>query len=260
MEELDVYYHDGARQRREVKDETFEQIYDKAGVPAEMRKPGNHFFVTEGPKDGPLELWPIPAEIAIEGVAYALRENGALVAKTATVYPDVRLDNMARVDEGARLFNDVSVGERSTVGKKAILRENAWVSHDVQIGENTEVGDSTRIHAKSVIENDSYVGSHVDISGEVKIGHHVRIEHEASVGGNTLIEPSAVVAEEAKVGDRNRIGNSARIEQGVRMGNDVKVDPHAHVKRRKIKTGTIVTAHRGPILKAKFRGSAEGEA
>lgn len=259
MEELDVGYHDGASHRREVKYETFEQIYDKAGVPAELRGPGHHFFVTEGPNDGPLELWPIPSEIAIEGVVYALREDGAHIAKTATVHAEAQLGSRARVGDKAWVYKGAAVGVGSIISKNAVVAEGAKIGNDVRVGENTQVRDSAEVGERSTIAHDTYIGSRVQIGNAVKIGANVRVEYDAKVGSHSTIDTSAIVGAKAQVGDRNKIGASARIAEKARMGNDVSVDAHLEVSRRNIRTGTKVTAHRGPILKAKYRGSAEGE-
>lgn len=133
--------------------------------------------------------------------------------------PDVTLNNPAYIDESARIFGKVTIGEQASVWAYVAMRAEV---RDIVIGKRTNIQDFCMVH----------VGSHTSsiIGQDCSITHHAII-HGCEIGDNVLVGINATVMDGAVVGDNCIVGQNAFVrENQVVPPNSIVVGVPAVVK------------------------------
>lgn len=114
---------------------------------------------------------------------------------------------------GARLEDDVIVGdgavvrERAVVGPQSVVGRGVTVDPDVRIGARVRLQSHVYVTAGSVIEDDVFVGPGVVTTNDDTMGRHgsdatlqgVTLRKASRIGGGAVLTPGVEIGEEAFV-------------------------------------------------------------
>ena len=103
-------------------------------------------------------------------------------------------DNYAKIGDGAKIGNYVSIGKFAEIG------DGAKIGNYVSIGKFAEIGDGARI------------GTYVGIGDSAEIGNYVGIGNSAKIGDGARIGNYVEIGDYAKIGDGARFGAKFRCE------------------------------------------------
>ncbi|NDY42784.1 UDP-3-O-(3-hydroxymyristoyl)glucosamine N-acyltransferase [Dissulfurirhabdus thermomarina] len=143
----------------------------------------------------------------------------------------------ARVAEGARVEEPVTVHAGAHVADGAVIRRGAVLHPGVVVGEGAEIGEETELFPNVVIYPGCRVGARVRIHAGAVIGadgfgyaqeegRHVKIpqvgivviEDDVEIGANTTIDRAAFG--ETVIGRGTKIDNLVQVGHNVRIGPD----------------------------------------
>lgn len=200
---------------------TYEEIFDRQGVPAEFRGPNDYLFHTVTPDESPGhagETYAIPTQVRVtpeEGPSelYDHYENGTIVNVRAAVDPEVKFMGRAVVDARV-LQGETRIGWASVVGWQATLKD-------------TYVGDQVDIGPHAIVDK-------AHLSGGSKLGEHVDIragEDETLVGSMATLEDHVRLMGDNRVGAYSKLHFAAHMDQGAVAGADVELDERSVVRR-----------------------------
>lgn len=114
----------------------------------------------------------------------------------------MNIDKTARIAQGAIVYGDVSVGEKSNIWYHAVVRGD---SDSITIGKYSNVQDNCTVHVDT--------GHPVEIGDYVTVGHGAVI-HGCKIGNRCLIGMGAIILNDAVIEDDCVIGAGALIAQG----------------------------------------------
>ncbi|MBI1810240.1 MAG: UDP-3-O-(3-hydroxymyristoyl)glucosamine N-acyltransferase, partial [Gemmatimonadetes bacterium] len=141
----------------------------------------------------------------------------AVVAPTAHVPADARIEPYAVIEDGARLGARAWIGPHCVVGAGATLGDDVRLFAQVTIHDGVTVGDRVIVHSGARIGGDGFGfvfrdGAHQKVPqvGTVVIGHDVEI------GANVTIDRGSI--DDTVVGDGTKIDNLTQIGHNVRIG------------------------------------------
>lgn len=146
-----------------------------------------------------------------------------------------------------RLEANVSIAERTQIGKNVIIHAGAAIGYDgfgltkdeqnhwvkipqcgrVLIGDDSEIGCNTTIDRGAF--EDTVIGEDVRIDNLVHIGHNVSLGAHTAIAGGTLIAGSAKIGEHCLIGGASRINGHLEIVDHVSLAatsmvlNSIKV-------------------------------------
>ncbi|EJL67638.1 acetyltransferase [Chryseobacterium populi] len=107
-------------------------------------------------------------------LAHKFSDIGGILTSTISPKADIgsygiQIGNGANILDGAKISNDVIIGE------SVIVYYNSIITHDVKIGDFTEISPDVKILGRAVIGSFCQLGSGSIILPDIKIGNHVII-------------------------------------------------------------------------------------
>jgi UDP-3-O-[3-hydroxymyristoyl] glucosamine N-acyltransferase len=164
----------------------------------------------------------------------AVIEAGAEIGSRTSIGPNCVVMEGARVGEGGCLVASVTLCQRVTVGKRALLHPGAVIGADgfgiardksgwvkvpqlgsVHIGDDVEIGANTTVDRGAL--EDTVIEDGVKLDNQIQVAHNVRIGEHTAVAGCTAIAGSAVI------GKRCMIAGGAGITGHIEICDDVTV-------------------------------------
>lgn len=186
---------------------------------------------------------------------YVYIDEDAVVEKDVIIHPFCFIGRGARVGEGSILHPNVTVYDRTVIGKRVRVHSGAvlgcdgfgyiWdgtghrkipqlgtleIEDDVEIGANTCI-DRASLH-KTVIGRGAKIDNLVQIAHNVTIGENsvlvaqVGIAGSTSVGKNVILAGKVGVADHVSIGDNVMAAGGAGITKSVKSGSKIGGNPH----------------------------------
>ena len=155
----------------------------------------------------------------------AVIEEGAIVAKSASIGPFCHIGKSAKVGPNTILKGHVSLGHGASIGSDALIYPNVTIYNDCQLG------DRTIIHSGTVIGSDGFGFAPDLAAGEwVKVPQvgRVVIGHDVEIGSNTSV-------------DRGALGDTV-IEDGCKIDNLVQIAHNVHIGSLTVVAGNTAIA------------------
>jgi UDP-3-O-[3-hydroxymyristoyl] glucosamine N-acyltransferase len=155
----------------------------------------------------------------------AVIEEGAIVAKSASIGPFCHIGKNAKVGANTILKGHVSLGHGASIGSNALIYPNVTIYHDC------ELGDRTIIHSGAVIGSDGFGFAPDLAAGEwVKVPQvgKVVIGQDVEIGSNTSV-------------DRGALGDTV-IEDGCKIDNLVQIAHNVHIGSLTVVAGNTAIA------------------
>jgi UDP-3-O-[3-hydroxymyristoyl] glucosamine N-acyltransferase len=155
----------------------------------------------------------------------AVIEEGAIVAKSASIGPFCHIGKSAKVGPNTILKGHVSLGLGASIGSHALIYPNVTIYNDCQLG------DRTIIHSGTVIGSDGFGFAPDLAAGEwVKVPQvgRVVIGHDVEIGSNTSV-------------DRGALGDTV-IEDGCKIDNLVQIAHNVHIGSLTVVAGNTAIA------------------
>lgn len=115
------------------------------------------------------------------------------------------VDKSAYIAKSAELIGAVTIGPKSSVWPKAVLRGDI---NSIDIGEGTCIQDGTIIHLADQFG--------VQIGHYTTVGHACMI-HACTIGNECLIGMRAVILDGAVIGDQCIVGAGALVTKGLQV-------------------------------------------
>ncbi|NQZ29348.1 MAG: hypothetical protein HRT98_03075 [Mycoplasmatales bacterium] len=153
-------------------------------------------------------------------------EKGAKIAKGCFIEPLVSIDSKSTIEEGVKLYQGVVIkesfiGEDSTIGQYALIRNNTILLGKNLIGPQSEISNST-FHIGSSAYHKAFV-SDATIGEETQIGAsvitanswHDSKRYETIIGKNAKIGVNVVFVAPIKIGDGAIIAAGSTITKNV---------------------------------------------
>jgi acetyltransferase-like isoleucine patch superfamily enzyme len=191
-------------------------------------------------------------------------QNGAWVDKDVSIAPS------CTIGQGARLFGEVTVGEKVRMESNAVVYGPTKIGPGSFIGPNVVLGSPSRteltdaviqgrnihdvpakrpllIGRNCVIRSGTCIYSDVSIGDKVSFGHNVMVRENVRVGKNTLIGTGVIIDGSCQIGERvsiqtgGYICTNCTIEDSVFLGPCVVFtnDKYMAQKRTKLVGPTV---------------------
>ncbi len=115
--------------------------------------------------------------------------EGAFIHATADVSPE------ASIGAGTKIWNNVQIREKATIGRDCIVGKSVYIDHTVVIGDRVKIQNGVSIYHGVTIEDDVFLGPHVTFTNDLfprafDPDWHVvptRVRKGASIGANVTI-------------------------------------------------------------------------
>jgi acetyltransferase-like isoleucine patch superfamily enzyme len=176
--------------------------------------------------------------------------NGACVATSATIGPDISVGAGAFIGPRSTLVGRVSASGLRPIGAGTIIGRRALIGADHDIGADNTIGRWIELGARLQTDSNVSIGYGSILGDDVSIGTGAVLGTLVDIGDNTQIASSAVVARSVTIGDSvstasiagiigpnvvigsgASIDATARIRKGSTLGNDVTVLSNGRVGR-----------------------------
>ncbi len=166
--------------------------------------------------------------------ANAVIEEQVQIAAGATIGPGCVVARGSVIGEGSRLLANVSVGERTRIGKRAVIHPGVVIGSDgfgfanagglwvkvPQLGAVT-IGDDVEIGANTTIDRGSL--DDTVIEDGVKLDNQIQVAHNVHIGAHTAIAGCTGIAGSARIGARCTIGGGVGIVGHTEIADDVHI-------------------------------------
>lgn len=151
---------------------------------------------------------------AISAAAHV--DSSAVIAKGATIFPNVFIGARTRIGQDAVLFPGVFIGDNVEIGAASVLHPN------VVVRDGCRVGERVILHAGVVIGSDGfgYAGSGGDRIKILQVGIVV-VEDDVEIGANTTVDRATL--------GQTVIGRGAKIDNLVQIAHNVVIGEHSVV-------------------------------
>ncbi len=164
------------------------------------------------------------------------------------------ISNLAIIEDGAVIGENVEVGAFATIGSEVELQDGVKVYEGAQVKGKTTVGKNTQIHSYAVVGNIPQDVSYKGETGELIIGEkniirefvtinlptlkqdkktvigdnnyimaYCHIAHDCILGNNIILANNATLAGHVEIGDYTVIGGLTPIHQFVKIGESVMI-------------------------------------
>jgi acetyltransferase-like isoleucine patch superfamily enzyme len=171
------------------------------------------------------------------------------VQSGAWVDKDVSLDSSCVIGQGARLFGQVSAGERVRIEPNTVVYGPARIGSGSFIGPNVVLGFPSRkeladcvsqgrsvcevagkrelrIGRNCTIRSGSSIYSDVSIGDSVSFGHNVMVRENVRIGNRAMIGTAVVIDGACKIGERVSIQTGGYICTNCSIEDFVFLGPH----------------------------------
>lgn len=141
------------------------------------------------------------------------------------VHPSAEISSLAQIGVGSRIWQQVQIRERVTIGQQCIIGKGVYLDQDVMIGDRVKIHNYVTIPQGVMIESGVFVGANVCFNNDLhpraitNTGHLKRqadcdpqctlVHYGASIGAGAVIFPGL------------RIGTFAMIAPGAVVTKDV---------------------------------------
>ena len=132
-------------------------------------------------------------------------------APSAAIGKDSFIDEMARVENGAKIGSNVTIMAGAYIGSNVIIKDNTIIYPNVTIYRDCQLGSDCIIHSGTVIGADGFGFSHT------KTGEHIKIYQN----GNVVIEDDVEIGANCAI-DR-AVFNATIIKKGVKLDNFIHI-------------------------------------
>jgi acetyltransferase-like isoleucine patch superfamily enzyme len=158
----------------------------------------------------------------------------------------------ARIEEGAVIYPNCTIGEGSIIGANAVLRPYTRIGRNSIFGTlscsegHNDIGNYTTIHAQCHITSGVHIGDNVFIAPFFIASNTINItegKHGTKPDSGPMITPTDIE-------DNVRIGTSVRMIPGLKIGHHAlimqdtllthDVEPYAIVKGGRDKVGRVI--------------------
>jgi len=156
----------------------------------------------------------------------------------------MKISKSSIISEGAKIANDVSIGDFCYIGPDVSINENCKIMSHVHISGNTTIGTGNIIYPFASIGTDPQDLKFKGEKNKLKIGNNNKIreyvtinpgtEHGGGVtkiGNNCLLMISSHVAHDCQVGDNVIIANNVPIAGHCIIENDVIIGGNSAVQQ-----------------------------
>jgi len=156
----------------------------------------------------------------------------------------MKISKSSIISEGAKIANDVSIGDFCYIGRDVSINENCKIMSHVHISGNTTIGTGNIIYPFASIGTDPQDLKFKGEKNKLKIGNNNKIreyvtinpgtEHGGGVtkiGNNCLLMISSHVAHDCQVGDNVIIANNVPIAGHCIIENDVIIGGNSAVQQ-----------------------------
>ncbi|MCY3600154.1 MAG: UDP-3-O-(3-hydroxymyristoyl)glucosamine N-acyltransferase [Gemmatimonadetes bacterium] len=149
-------------------------------------------------------------------------DEGARIGEAVSVGPG------AVVEDGARIGRGTWVGPGTLVGRGARIGRDCRLGHAVSILHGVELGDRVRVHAGARVGTDGfgYVPGPDGAHKVPQIGGCV-IGADVEIGANCTIDRGAL--DDTRIGDRTKLDNLVHVGHNVRIGSDCLIAAHVGI-------------------------------
>ena len=156
------------------------------------------------------------------------------------IHPSARIGEGARIDDavslgpgvvvedGARIGRGTWVGPGTLIGRGARLGVDCRLGHAVSILHDVELGDRVRVHAGARIGTDGF-GYVPGPEGAYKVPQigGCLIGADVEIGANCTIDRGAL--DDTRIGDRTKLDNLVHVGHNVRIGSDCLIAAHVGI-------------------------------
>lgn len=213
------------------------------------------------------------------------------IHETAIVAPDALIDPTAQIgaysviepgsviEAGAKVYAFCYVGERSRIGKHAVLMPRVTLYQDVSIGDHSTINSGAVIgadgfgyywdgsaHKKVPQVGGVKIGAHVEIGANtcidratagatqikagVKLDNLVQVAHNCQIGSHTIIAALCGVSGSTIVGERVTMAGQVGTKDHVKIGNDIVLGGRTGVTNDLSEPGAYWGTPATPLRKA----------
>lgn len=174
------------------------------------------------------------------------------IAKTALIYPNVKLGENCVVEDFCILGNPLSDGSTpdTVIGDNAVIRAMTIIYAGNQIGHSFQTGNKANIREFNTIGNNVSIGTLSVVEHHVQIEDHVRIHTSAFIPEYTTLKahswvgPHAVLtnAKFPKSADVKKQLQGPTLEEGAIIGANTTISPGVVIGTKSlIGSGTNLT-------------------
>jgi len=169
-------------------------------------------------------------------------EKDVILGNNITIYDHVTIKKGALIGDNVIIgYREFNASEKSPaeilveIGEKAKIRSGTVIYWGTRIGNNSSVGHNAVIREKTIIGHDTYIGSLTSVEGDTKIGNYAGIQTQCyitkfcDIGDYTFIGPCFAGANDQSMTHR-RAGHGQNLigfttEKYVRIAINVTVLP-----------------------------------
>jgi len=169
-------------------------------------------------------------------------EKDVILGNNITIYDHVTIKKGALIGDNVIIgYREFNASEKSPaeilveIGEKAKIRSGTVIYWGTRIGNNSSVGHNAVIREKTIIGHDTYIGSLTSVEGDTKIGNYVGIQTQCyitkfcDIGDYNFIGPCFAGANDQSMTHR-RAGHGQNLigfttEKYVRIAINVTVLP-----------------------------------
>lgn len=194
-----------------------------------------------------------------------------VIGSEPSIYPNVVIDDGARIGDRVTLYPGVYVGKGSVIGDDSVLHPN------VCIGEGVSIGRHVIIHAGAVIGSDGFgfvteggvhhkipqvggviIEDYVEIGANstvdraalgntvikqgTKLDNLVHVAHNVAIGSHCLIAAQVGIAGSSALGDYVVLGGQVGIADHIVIGDRVMVGGKSGITRD-VEAGQVIAGH-----------------
>jgi len=185
---------------------------------------------------------------AISAAAHV--DSSAVIAKGATIFPNVFIGARTRIGRDTVLFPGVFIGDNVEIGAASVLHPNVVVRDGCRVGERVILhagvvigsdgfgyagADRVKIPQVGivVVEDDVEIGANTTVDratlGQTVIGRGAKIDNLVQIAHNVVIGEHSVVAAQAGIAGSTRLGKNVTLAGQVGVVNHIQIGDGATI-------------------------------
>ena len=148
---------------------------------------------------------------------------GSIISKDAKIGKNVKIGDYSKI------YPNVEMGENSTIGDSCVIghpTKKEMEGADFSASRLGEIGNKTRIGKNAIIRSGTIIYSNVQIGDNFKTGHGVMIRENTIVGHDCIIGTKAILDGYVKIGNKSFIQSGCYITQSTEIGDFVFIAPN----------------------------------